>query len=261
MHLHNNHDSLNLYLAKSLYFKADSLSDISNFKAADSLFKVAETLFLEEEENYLYTSCLIKHSKVMYGLGKVKNAEEYLKYAEDAFFKFDISKSDTLYSNYLNRKGYYYIIRGDNDKAKVAYLESTQIRKEKEAIDFSLSYAYNNLGFIYNVQGDLSNAKLYFTKSLEIRERVFGANDSRLAKTYSTYGAFLITLGQYEKAKEYLILSKNMYTIYYGENYVELGVIYNNLGIMLVITLEIIKLLKTIIYRPFKFYQVTQKST
>ena len=137
----------------------------------------------------------------MYGIGKVKKAEEYLKNAEIAFMKFNFDKNDTLYSNYLNRKGYYYIIRSELENAKVAYHESTKFGKKRKLLISHSHMLIITLAIFIMLKATLSNAKLYFSKSLKIRERIFAANDLRLARTYSTYGAFLITLAQLKKLR------------------------------------------------------------
>ena len=224
--------SSDIHYADSLYNLADSLLNNAEYEASHKLFEQAQEIFEREEEYYLYTSCLINRVKVLHNLRKIQEAEELLDKAEDAFWKHNLSRSDTLYSNYLNRKGYSQIIHNDLTEATTCYLESVRIREEKNIDDYSLSYAYNNLGYIYNILGDLTRAEKYFYKTLEIRKEILDPFDPRLARTYSTVGAFLIKLARYERAEEYLDLARNMYIKKYGENYFELGRLYNNLGII-----------------------------
>ncbi len=224
--------SSGLHHADSLYYLADSLLNNAEYEASGELYKQAQEIYDREEEYYFYTSCLINRARVLLSLNLIREATVLLDNAEEAFIKHNINLADTLYSNYLNRKGYSHIIHNDLKKAATCYLESVKIREEKNTYDYSLSYAYNNLGYIYDIIGDLTRAEKYFNKTLEIRKRILDPSDNRLAGTYATMGAFLIKLALYETAKEYLDLARNIYVREFGENYPNLGSLYNNLGII-----------------------------
>ncbi|MCK4464940.1 MAG: tetratricopeptide repeat protein, partial [Bacteroidales bacterium] len=176
-------------------------------------------------------SCLIKRARVTYNLGYKQEAWEILSRIEEAFNRYNISRYDTLYSNFLNRKGYFLLMKNELYRARDCYLESALIRKKLEIYDYPLSYAYSNLGYIYNQTGDLTQAEKYFKKTLEIRKRILNPGDLRFASPLSNLGAVLTTHARYDEAERYLEKSKNIYIQEYGENHF-VGHVYNNLGII-----------------------------
>lgn len=224
--------SSDLLNAMRIYYQADSLSNIGELAASESLFYQAQELFEKEQEFNFYISSLINRAKMKQGLREIQDADELIKIAEDAFLKYDISREDTLYSNYLNRTGYAHLIRNELENAKLDYIASSLIREDLNIHDYTLSNAYNNLGYIFNLLGDLTNAEKYFNKCIVLRKEILDSYDPRLARTYATVGAFLIKLAHYNKALEYLGLARNIYINFYDDAYSGLSGIYNNLGII-----------------------------
>jgi CHAT domain-containing protein/tetratricopeptide (TPR) repeat protein len=224
--------SYNRQNADSLYRLADSLLNERKYEASDKLFKRAQEIFMKEGNHRYYISCLIKRARVTYNLQSINEAEELLTQAEEAFITFNISREDTLYSNFLNRKGYFLIGTNKLNRAKDCYLESVRIREKLHINDYPLSKDYNNLGHIYNQTGDIAQAEKYFRKTLEIREKILDPGDLRLASPLSNLGAVLITLSRYDEAEWLLTDAKNIYILKYGDDYHELGHVYNNLGII-----------------------------
>ncbi|MCK4346865.1 MAG: tetratricopeptide repeat protein, partial [Bacteroidales bacterium] len=217
--------------ADSLYRLADSLLDKREYEASDEFFKQAQEIYAMEKNRRYFISCLIKRARVTYNLGYIQEALEILNQIEEAFNRYNISCYDTLYSNFLNRKGYFLLIKNELDRARECYLESVRIREKLEIIDYPLSYAYNNLGYIYKETGDITQAEKYLKKTLEIRERILNPGDLRLASPLSNLGAVLTTLARYDEAEQFLEYAKNIYIREYGENHYA-GRVYNNLGII-----------------------------
>ncbi len=215
----------------SLYRLADSLLNKREYEASDKFFKQAQEIYAMEKNRRYYVSCLVKRARVTYNLGYSQEAWEILSRIEEAFNRYNISREDTLYSNFLNRKGYFLLLKDELNLAKDCYLESARIREKLEIYDYPLSYAYSNLGHIYNQTGDITRAEKYFRKTLEIRERILKPGDLRLASPSYNLGAILTTLARYKEAEQFLEKAKNIYIREYGENHF-VGHVYNNLGII-----------------------------
>ncbi|MBA7538259.1 Photosystem I assembly protein Ycf3 [subsurface metagenome] len=218
--------------ADSLYRLADSLLNKREYEASDEFFKQAQEIYAMENNMCYFISCLIKRARVTYNLGYSQEAWEILSRIEEAFNRYNISRYDTLYSNFLNRKGYFLLMQNELNRARDCYLESARIRENLEIIDYPLSYAYSNLGHIYNQTGDITQAEQYFRKTLEIRGKILKPGDPRLAFPLSNLGVILITLARYDEAEHVLDNAKDIYIQKYEENHHELGPVYNNMGII-----------------------------
>lgn len=217
--------------ADSLYRIADSLLNKMEYKASNEYFKRAQDIYRKEGNLRYYVSCLIKRARITHNLGSHQEAGQILSRIEETFNRYNISRYDTLYSNFLNRKGYFLLMKNELNRARDCYLESVRIREKLEIMDYPLSYAYSNLGYIYNQTGDITQAEKYLKKTLEIRGKILSPGDLRLASPLYNLGALLIALSSYDEAEWFLEKAKKIYIREYGENHY-VGRVYNNLGII-----------------------------
>lgn len=218
--------------AMEYYRRAETIFENGNYSLADSLFFLAQEEFQAGEKGVYVISCLIQRVLIKFSFRSINEAAELLDQAEVAFDTYQINHKDSLYSNYLNGKGYYFILTGELVLAEKAYLEAVEIRLERQMKDYSLSLMYNNLGFIYNQQGDYMKAEDYFTKTMEIRKEVLDPGDIRLATTYINLGGFMAKIAKIERSREYLESAKEIYMDEYGPDYIELGKVYINMGVL-----------------------------
>lgn len=218
--------------AMEYYRRAETMLETGNYRLADSLYILAQEEFQKKKQGNYYITCLIHRSRIKFSTGYINTAVKLLDEAEAAFAIYQISHRDSLYSNYLNGKGYYYILSRDYKQAEKAYIEAVEIRLARQMNDYTLSQMYNNLGFIYNRQGDYLKAEDYFTKALEIRIEVLAPGDIRLAKTYINLGGFMAKIVKIERSREYLESAKEIFMDQFGPDYIELGKVYINLGVL-----------------------------
>ncbi len=216
--------------AMDYYKRAETMLETGKYRAADSLYLLAQEEFQEINEGKFLISCLIQRTSIKYRSGSVNEAIRLLEKTETAFDIYQISHKDSLYSNYLNGKGYCFILNGELKLAEKVYLEAVEIRLQRQMKDYALSMMYNNLGFIYNQQGNYKKAENYFTKALEIRKEVLTPGDIRLANTYINLGGFMAKIAKIERSGEYLELAKDIYLGKFGPDYIDLGKVYTNMG-------------------------------
>ena len=214
------------------YLRAEALFETGKYRAADSLYILAQEGFQANEQGVYVISCLIQRILIKFSLRSINEAAKLLDQAEVAIESYQISHKDSLYSNYLNKKGYYFILNGELLLAEKAYLEAVEIRLARQMEDYALSLMYNNLGFIYNQQGDYVKAEDYFTKTMEIRKEVLAPGDISLAKTYINLGGFMAKIAKIERSREYLESAEEIYMDKFGPDYIDIGKVYINMGVL-----------------------------
>lgn len=214
------------------YMRAETMFETRKYRLADSLYFLAQEEFQKKKQGEYFISCLIQRARIKFSTGSINTAAELLDKTEAAFDVYQISHKDSLFSNFLNRKGYYYILSRDYRQAENAYLEAVEIRLVLQMKDHALSLMCNNLGFIYDQQGEYMKAEDYFTKSLEIGKEVIAPGDIRLAKTCINLGGFMAKIAKIERSKEYLESAKEIYIDQYGPDYIDLGKVYTNMGVL-----------------------------
>ncbi|MEA1896733.1 MAG: tetratricopeptide repeat protein, partial [Bacteroidota bacterium] len=218
--------------AMDYYGRAETLFETGKFRAADSLYILAQEEFQKKEQGEYLISCFMQRARIKFSTGSLNAAADLLDQAEVAFDIYQISHRDSLYSNYLSLTGYYHIISGKLRQAEKAYLEAVEIRLTKQMNDYPLSLMYNNLGFIYDQQGDYIKAEDYFTKTMEVREKFLAPDDIRLASTYINLGGFMAKIEKIKRSREYLELAKEIYIDQFGPDYIELGRVFTNMGVL-----------------------------
>ena len=114
--------------AMDYYKRAETMLETGKYRAADSLYLLAQEEFQEINEGKFLISCLIQRTSIKYRSGSVNEAIRLLEKTETAFDIYQISHKDSLYSNYLNGKGYCFILNGELKLAEKVYLEAVEIR-------------------------------------------------------------------------------------------------------------------------------------
>jgi tetratricopeptide (TPR) repeat protein len=150
--------------------------------------------------------------KILVQLSEACNEQEILKYALPAVEIADGLLQKTkerlpvlkLKANALNNVAYYYMNKGENEKALHHNFESLKIQKEindKKGITVSL----NNIGSIYESLGDIALAIKYWDEGLQIAEEM---NDkSVIGILLTNIGTIYKNQGDIETALKYFIRS------------------------------------------------------
>ncbi len=209
-----------VYRIKKDYKKAlGCINDIENY-----------TKFNIENFKYLYSEYLHHKGSVMGGQGYYGEAINILKGLIN-YRKSFISPPDTLAAKSYNNIGIYYYRIREYNKALYYYkinLDLDLMRKGN--ITYDLITDYNNIGNVYLLKGDFSRAIDYYHKALKLSKKF--KNNPKTARTHHSLGNLYNRIGNYERALYHLKIARYIYVEVFNKNYLELGALYNIIGLI-----------------------------
>jgi len=98
--------------------------------------------------------------------------------------------------------------------------------------DSLLSLKLHGEGVIAGRLGDFEEALSFFDQLYKLRQKIYGSDNYRLASPLINMGIQYKNLQNLDKALELFKNAEKLYISEFGENYVWLGAIYSNLGII-----------------------------
>lgn len=123
----------------------------------------------------------------------------------------------------------------DNQKAILFRKKALNIYQNQRPVAFEkLAASYRSIGIFYRKEGKFNDAEFNLKRSVEVAQKHLSPTHPELAKAFNSYGIYLLTIGNYESALDFLnkSLSINQLMSYPGiaDNLNNIGIIYENLG-------------------------------
>ncbi|MCW3788087.1 tetratricopeptide repeat-containing sensor histidine kinase [Plebeiibacterium sediminum] len=195
------------------------------------------------------------------------NTDSTLHYFELYSKLNPVFKEDSLYAAYLNYKGIYYSIVGDNYKALNCYKQAKYIFELRGVDDAALNLelnigellynwgqydyalkkfkqvllhsqvkerhslkikALNYIGKYYHSMGDFDTSFHYYEESFQLAQKY--KDTLAIISVQNKIGKHYETIGKYAEAMEYYLMSEKL--VYRTGNCIEMGTTYNSLGNM-----------------------------
>ena len=160
-------------------------------------------------------------------------SQAFLSY-QKALQEVKTFQDDTLYSEVINKMGYYYLETGNRNLARSHFEEALQIRIRLYPQNHpKIGDVYNNLGIAYLLEGDNSRALDWLDQSLVIR-KVDSSNLTKIAQSLNNLGLAYQANEQVDLGISHFQKAIEHYTREADLHHKELGDAYLNLSSLLV---------------------------
>jgi signal transduction histidine kinase len=187
-------------LASMIMLQGTTLTAQMNPKS-DSLRKL---VFSHPQEDTVKVRLLVELARTFLPAG-TDSASGYFDRALSISRKLEFDKG---VMQAMNGQGFILLVSNKYDEAMVKYRECARLAVINEDDDF-LALVNNNIGIVFEKKGMPDSAEKYDLKSLEYAKRV--KSGKRMAKAMSDLAILAIQRGEFDKALNYSLQSKEIY--------------------------------------------------
>jgi tetratricopeptide (TPR) repeat protein len=174
------------------------------------------------------TTNLFEFGRVIYGMGKLNEAEKYFRLYLDG-----LPAGDPSIANCYQALGMVADDRGEYDSSLKWYGKALDIAmKTMESNHRNIAIIHNCIGEVHRKKHDNALALESYEKALIIQKKEYGEDHPRVAMCLNNMGGVYQQLGKYSKALEYyqraLVIDEN----HLPAEHPQLGGAHNNIGII-----------------------------
>ena len=197
--VNDSRENINRILSKSEYYLKTNID--SSFLLATE----AATLSGKIQDTILLLKSLDDQSKIKETLSQF---EEAIEINNRAMLLSIALKDSSLIWNYLNKIGYFYLLKADYTSALHYYIEALQIA---EKVGVHVAESNRNIAMIFKSQKNYPKAIEYLEKSLKIW---MNENDSlNVTKVLANIAGNMAVIGEYKDALNYLFQAQRYASI------------------------------------------------